>query len=109
MTVNVPASGCGQKNCMLFWTLAATHISTTNPEIYDDCMDVTISGGGSNPPPPPPPNNPPPSNPPPSNGGGNCGAAWSKCGGKGFTGPTCCTSGYKCARQDEWYSQCIPN
>ncbi|KAJ3285464.1 hypothetical protein HK104_009469 [Borealophlyctis nickersoniae] len=47
MTVNVPAGGCGDaQQCMLFWTLAATHISTTNPEIYDDCMDVTISGSG---------------------------------------------------------------
>jgi len=39
---------------------------------------------------------------------GPCGEAWGKCGGQGFTGPTCCVHGYTCERKDEWYSQCKP-
>eukprot|EP00948_MAST-09A_sp_MAST-9A-sp1_P002397 g2397.t1 len=33
---------------------------------------------------------------------------WAKCGGKLYSGPTSCTAGYRCNRQSEWYSQCIP-
>lgn len=39
---------------------------------------------------------------------GSCGGAYQKCGGKGWSGPTCCTSGYSCVASDEWYSQCRP-
>ncbi|ORX46001.1 hypothetical protein BCR36DRAFT_242552, partial [Piromyces finnis] len=40
-----------------------------------------------------------------------CGGMFSQCGGKGFKGSTCCQSGYKCYRYNEWYSNCvqIPN
>ncbi|KAH0095526.1 endo-1,4-beta-glucanase precursor, partial [Aureobasidium melanogenum] len=31
-----------------------------------------------------------------------------QCGGNGFTGATDCVSGYHCAYQNDWYSQCIP-
>ncbi|RDB30353.1 hypothetical protein Hypma_007192 [Hypsizygus marmoreus] len=35
-------------------------------------------------------------------------AAWGQCGGIGWTGPTACTSGYKCSVANVYYSQCIP-
>ena len=35
-------------------------------------------------------------------------AAWSKCGGEGWTGSTCCVPGYVCSEQSRWYSQCTP-
>lgn len=36
------------------------------------------------------------------------GAAYSQCGGKGWTGATDCVSGYQCQVQNDWYSQCVP-
>ncbi|KAI0395689.1 carbohydrate-binding module family 1 [Xylariaceae sp. FL0594] len=36
------------------------------------------------------------------------GAAYTQCGGKGWTGPTTCVSGYTCVVSNEWYSQCLP-
>ncbi|KAF4830344.1 Exoglucanase 2 [Colletotrichum tropicale] len=38
----------------------------------------------------------------------SCGAAWTQCGGNGWTGATCCASGSSCVVTNEWYSQCIP-
>jgi Fungal cellulose binding domain len=29
-----------------------------------------------------------------------------QCGGKAWSGSTCCTVGYACKKIDEWYSQC---
>jgi len=37
---------------------------------------------------------------------GNCAAMWGQCGGIGWTGPTCCSSG-TCTVSNQWYSQCI--
>ncbi|KAF5374669.1 hypothetical protein D9615_008983 [Tricholomella constricta] len=36
------------------------------------------------------------------------GAAWSQCGGIGWTGATTCVSGNTCTYVNDWYSQCIP-
>ncbi|KAL5465114.1 hypothetical protein PMIN06_000853 [Paraphaeosphaeria minitans] len=36
------------------------------------------------------------------------GAAYSRCGGIGWTGATSCVSGYHCQVQNEWYYQCVP-
>lgn len=36
------------------------------------------------------------------------GAAWSQCGGNGWTGTTTCVSGTTCTYVNDWYSQCIP-
>jgi len=36
-----------------------------------------------------------------------CGNEWEQCGGREFTGTTCCKSGLLCRIQTEWYSQCI--
>ncbi|KXS12868.1 carbohydrate-binding module family 1 protein [Gonapodya prolifera JEL478] len=40
--------------------------------------------------------------PPPA----NCAGQWEQCGGKGFTGPTCCSIG-SCKQLNEWYFQCL--
>ncbi|RMZ68244.1 fungal cellulose binding domain-containing [Pyrenophora seminiperda CCB06] len=34
--------------------------------------------------------------------------AYQQCGGQGYTGATTCVSGYKCAAQNDYYSQCVP-
>ncbi|KAJ3346225.1 hypothetical protein HDU83_003292 [Entophlyctis luteolus] len=37
---------------------------------------------------------------------GSCSALYGQCGGNGWTGPTCCSSG-KCTYSNEYYSQCL--
>ncbi|USP79449.1 carbohydrate-binding module family 1 protein [Curvularia clavata] len=32
---------------------------------------------------------------------------WERCGGIGFTGPTTCSDGWKCVKQNDYYSQCL--
>ena len=39
---------------------------------------------------------------------GRCAAAYGQCGGKTWTGPTCCTGGCTCSPNGAYYSQCIP-
>jgi len=39
--------------------------------------------------------------------GGKCVAAWKKCGGQNYNGPTCCEAGFVCKVQNKWYSQCV--
>ncbi|KAH8171516.1 glycosyl hydrolase family 61 domain-containing protein [Sarocladium implicatum] len=36
----------------------------------------------------------------------NCASAWAQCGGKDWTGATCCAAG-TCKAQNEYYSQCV--
>ena len=43
-----------------------------------------------------------------ANAASSCSSGYGQCGGNGWTGPTCCESGYTCTEQNEWYSQCIP-
>ncbi|KFA73499.1 hypothetical protein S40288_05766 [Stachybotrys chartarum IBT 40288] len=38
---------------------------------------------------------------------GQCSSLWGQCGGRDWTGPTCCSQG-TCTVGNEWYSQCIP-
>lgn len=33
---------------------------------------------------------------------------YGRCGGKGFEGNECCTEGYECTVQNDYYSQCVP-
>merc|ERR1712039_67179 len=40
--------------------------------------------------------------------GDSCAGPWQKCGGNGWTGTTCCVSGYFCRELSEWHSQCDP-
>ncbi|GLD97061.1 hypothetical protein PINS_up005745 [Pythium insidiosum] len=51
MTINVPSDTsklpCDSNgHCVLEFYWEATHISTTNPELYNNCADVKIGGGG---------------------------------------------------------------
>ncbi|EPS35553.1 hypothetical protein H072_11063 [Dactylellina haptotyla CBS 200.50] len=39
-------------------------------------------------------------------GGGSCAALYGQCGGIGFTGPACCSSGM-CTKSNDYYSQCL--
>jgi len=39
---------------------------------------------------------------------GTCAGPWEQCGGNGWTGTTCCASGYFCNALSEWHSQCDP-
>ena len=36
-------------------------------------------------------------------------AAYSQCGGQGWTGSKTCVSGYTCQAQSQYYSQCLPS
>jgi len=40
-------------------------------------------------------------------GGGNCATKWGQCGGREWSGATCCESGSTCKILNEWYSQCV--
>lgn len=44
----------------------------------------------------------------PTRGVATCALNWGKCGGHGWTGPTCCLPGSSCVRQSDWMSECIP-
>lgn len=35
-------------------------------------------------------------------------SVWGQCGGIGWSGPTTCTSGNTCTKQNDYYYQCIP-
>ncbi|KAH8553780.1 EndoEXOCELLULASE [Umbelopsis sp. PMI_123] len=37
----------------------------------------------------------------------SCATHWGQCGGTGWTGPTCCESGYTCTVSNAYYSQCL--
>jgi hypothetical protein len=41
--------------------------------------------------------------------GAACAGPWEQCGGNGWTGATCCVSGYACNELSEWHSQCDPS
>ena len=56
------------------------------------------------PPSPPAPPFPPPSPPPPL-----CAKGWAQCGGKGYTGPTCCATGFSCVKSNDYFSECTPS
>ncbi|KAF1833964.1 hypothetical protein BDW02DRAFT_630778 [Decorospora gaudefroyi] len=40
-------------------------------------------------------------------GSGKTAKAWEQCGGKGYTGPKACVSGFKCFSYNPYWSQCI--
>lgn len=42
-----------------------------------------------------------------SAGGAACSGSWGQCGGNGWTGATCCQSGWSCVFNNAWYSQCL--
>ncbi|CAK0907076.1 unnamed protein product [Prorocentrum cordatum] len=60
---------------------------------------------------PPPTDAPPPTAMPPTAAPGppgECAEPWEKCGGQGWTGPTCCTEKYTCVEFTRTTSQCLP-
>jgi len=38
---------------------------------------------------------------------GSCSIHYAQCGGIGWTGPTCCVTGYTCTYSNAYYSQCL--
>ncbi|KAI1827533.1 carbohydrate-binding module family 1 [Xylaria intraflava] len=38
----------------------------------------------------------------------SCATEWAQCGGTGWAGATCCSSGSTCVAQSDYYSQCVP-
>lgn len=46
--------------------------------------------------------------PTPARETGECVSLWGKCGGNGWSGPSCCVDGSYCNVQTEWYHQCVP-
>lgn len=38
----------------------------------------------------------------------NCGSTWTQCGGIGWSGATCCSSGNVCTEINAYYFQCLP-
>ncbi|KAJ7849208.1 family 62 glycosyl hydrolase [Mycena olivaceomarginata] len=42
-----------------------------------------------------------------SGGGSTCAAHWAQCGGQGYSGATCCQSGFTCTFSNDFYSQCL--
>jgi hypothetical protein len=49
-----------------------------------------------------------PATPATTEASGSCAGPWEQCGGTGWTGTTCCPSGYFCDALSEWHSQCNP-
>jgi len=104
------------------------HLSTcaVPPEVFISCLDFKVIGENegpaptSEPTPTPAPTPAPTPEPTPTSGptiaptpapspppSGPCSKAWGQCGGKTWSGATCCNDGLTCNRQSEWYSQCI--
>lgn len=77
-----------------------------NIENYVNSLVGTVPGAGTNPPAAttaaPPPTTTTTAVPPPS----GCAALFGQCGGSGWAGATCCSSG-TCKVSNEWYSQCL--
>lgn len=76
-------------------------------------MDPTPTPPSPPSPPPSPPSpspspspSPPSPSPPPSPG--TCSDAYGQCGGKNWSGPTCCVGSCTCEASSVYYSQCIP-
>nr|CDS82537.1 glycoside hydrolase family 11 enzyme [uncultured eukaryote] len=68
---------------------------------------ITVGTAGDSPAPAPAPGPAPAPNPAPAPApGGSCAAMYGQCGGSGYTGATCCSSG-TCKQQSQWYSQCL--
>jgi hypothetical protein len=58
--------------------------------------------------PPNPPTPTPSPKPPTPNPSTTCSGLYQQCGGKSWSGPTCCVKKSVCQVTNEWYSQCVP-
>ncbi|KAH8747466.1 glycosyl hydrolases family 11-domain-containing protein [Diaporthe sp. PMI_573] len=95
------------------WTQSGLNLGTHNYQIvategYFSTGSATITvgssaGGGSN---DGGAATPPASSPTPPAGGGSCAALYGQCGGQGWTGASCCSSG-TCKAANTYYSQCL--
>jgi hypothetical protein len=116
-TVTLPRIDPGPITLRWLWKCKFTD------EIFASCIDVhVLSHGGPTPsgPPSSPPSNPTPAPKKPpatlapkpklANPGDGCSARWEQCGGKSWTGATCCNQGIECFDRNVWYAQCgLPN
>ncbi|TFL03102.1 Alpha/Beta hydrolase protein [Pterulicium gracile] len=100
-STNTPVSGYWRANFgSQFQANYGNGVTHNIPVRADDVLawfglsNLTPGGGGGE---------TPPTNP----GGGTCAALYGQCGGSGWAGPTCCTSG-TCKSSNQWYSQCLP-
>ncbi|KAI5779947.1 family 11 glycosyl hydrolase [Peziza echinospora] len=105
------SSGCVTfGNFVTAWKNAGLNLGTHNYQIvategYFSSGSSTItvtdgctSGGGTT--------NPPPATTSAATGGGSCSPLYGQCGGSGWSGATCCSSG-TCKSSNQWYSQCL--
>jgi len=77
--------------------------------IFVNCIDISIGGAGPSPSPPPTPYPTMPPSPTPTHSPtGPCSELWQPCGGRSWSGPTCCKQDLECKFQNEWYSGCYP-
>ena len=81
---------CGGKNWMGPTSCPKGSICHVQNPYYSQCIPKSPSG--------------PPPGPPPS---GGCAQKYGQCGGKVWTGPTCCVKGSSCKVQSDYYSQCL--
>jgi endo-1,4-beta-xylanase len=85
-------------------------IMATEGYFSSGSASITVSEGSAQPPPSSTQGQPPASSQPtsqPTNGPSpSCSALWGQCGGEGWQGPKCCSSG-TCKASNQWYSQCV--
>lgn len=95
------------------WAAAGLHLGTMNYQVIaveswsgsGSAQQSVSNTGGSGTPPPPPPGSTT-SSAPGSGPTGTCSALYGQCGGIGWQGPTCCSSG-TCKVGNSYYSQCL--
>ncbi|KAL6787405.1 glycoside hydrolase family 11 protein [Trichoderma sp. SZMC 28012] len=95
------------------WAAAGLHLGTMNYQVIaveswsgsGSAQQSVSNTGGSGTPPPPPPGSTT-SSAPGSGPTGSCSALYGQCGGIGWQGPTCCSSG-TCKVGNAYYSQCL--
>lgn len=79
---------------------------------HSQCERATTSAPSTTAPATPAPTTPGPTTvPTPSptttpSSGSSCVGQWAKCGGQGWAGATCCTTGLECKFHNPWHSQC---